>query len=210
MPLTIVKHPFVLQSLAVMRDSRTSPEKFRKAVYDISLLLSLEAAKELSISEITIKTPFETAEFPVPSKQNVILFPILRAGLEMTGGFLYFIPDATVAHLGFYRDHETLKPVQYYSRVPENPDRSDCFILDPMLATGGSICASVEILKSYSVKEESIKIFSILSAPEGVEKVLKLYPKISIYTAFVDRELNEKGYILPGLGDAGDRIFNTF
>ena len=200
------KHPLVMHKLSKLRDRRTEPKKFRELIREIAALLTYEATSDLLITPIQIETPLERIEGR--SLQHKIgLIPILRAGLGMTEGVWELMPSAEVWHIGLYRDEETLKPVEYYNKLPVEPTVSVCLILDPMLATGGSAIATVDILKEWGV--EKIKFIGVIASPEGISALHNKHPDVHIHLAAIDRELNEHGYILPGLGDAGDRQFGT-
>lgn len=200
------KHPLVLHKLTKLRDRRTEPKKFRELVREIGALLTYEATSDLHTTPIQIETPLESIEGR--SLQHKIgLVPILRAGLGMTEGVWELMPSAEVWHIGLFRDEETLKPVEYYNKLPIEPTVSVCLILDPMLATGGSAIATVDILKEWGV--EKIKFIGVIASPEGISALHNKHPDVHIHLAAIDRELNEHGYILPGLGDAGDRQFGT-
>lgn len=200
------KHPLVAHKLSKLRDKHTDPKKFRELVREISALLAYEATADLIIVERRIETPLSTLA-GVELREKVGLVPILRAGLGMVDGFWELMPSAEVWHIGLYRDEKTLKPVQYYNKLPIEPTVSVCIILDPMLATGGSAVASTDIVKTWGVKK--IKFVGLIGAPEGINAMQEKHPDVSIYLAAIDDCLNEHGYILPGLGDAGDRQFGT-
>jgi uracil phosphoribosyltransferase len=200
------KHPLVMHKLTKLRDRRTEPKKFRELIREIAALLTYEATSDSLIRPIQIKTPLESTGGG--SLQHKIgLVPILRAGLGMTEGVWELMPSAEVWHIGLFRDEETLKPVEYYNKLPIEPTVSVCLILDPMLATGGSAIATVDILKEWGV--EKIKFIGVIASPEGISALHNKHPDVHIHLAAIDRELNEQGYILPGLGDAGDRQFGT-
>jgi len=195
-----------MHKLAKLRDRRTAPKKFRELIREIAALLTYEATSDLLITPIQIETPLESIEGG--SLQHKIgLIPILRAGLGMTEGVWELMPSAEVWHIGLFRDEETLKPVEYYNKLPIEPTVSVCLILDPMLATGGSAIATVDILKEWGV--EKIKFIGVIASPEGISALHNKHPDVHIHLAAIDRELNDIGYILPGLGDAGDRQFGT-
>ncbi len=199
-------HPLVAHKLSLLRDQKTEPKKFRELVREIAALMVYEATYDLQLGPKPVQTPLEIAPCQEIA-EKVGLVPILRAGLGMVEGVWDLMPAAEVWHIGLYRDEKTLKPVQYYNKLPVEPTVSVCLILDPMLATGGSATATVDILKQWGVKK--IKFVGIIGAPEGIELMQKLHPDVPIYLAAIDRCLNERGYILPGLGDAGDRQFGT-
>jgi uracil phosphoribosyltransferase len=199
-------HPLVAHKLSLLRDKNTEPKKFRELVREIAGLLAYEATSDLILYQVSIDTPLATTTGSVLS-EKICLVPILRAGLGMVEGVWNLMPSAEVWHIGLYRDEHTLKPVEYYKKVPAEPSVSVCLILDPMLATGGSAVASVDILKRWGVRK--IKFVGILAAPQGIENLQKHHPDVDIHIAGIDETLNERGYILPGLGDAGDRQFGT-
>lgn len=199
-------HPLVAHKLAILRSKDTDPRKFRELVREIATLLTYEATADLMTKPITVETPL--AEAPgVQLTANIGLVPILRAGLGMVEGVWELMPSAEVWHIGLYRDERTLKPVEYYNKLPVEPTVSVTLILDPMLATGGSAVATIDILKKWGVSK--IKFVGILGAPEGIQLLQEHHPEVPIHLAVVDEKLNEHGYILPGLGDAGDRQFGT-
>ena len=202
----ISEHPLVAHKLTKLRDVNTSPKKFRELVREISALMTYEATADLTISPIDIETPMG-ATTGSELKDKIGLVPILRAGLGMVEGIWGLMPNAEVWHIGLYRDERTLQPVEYYNKLPIAPTVKVCLILDPMLATGGSAVATVDVLKRWGV--EGIKFVGLLGAPEGVENMQKHHPEVPIYLAALDTHLNEIGYIVPGLGDAGDRQFGT-
>lgn len=204
--LHIVKHPLIQQKLTYMRDKNTAPREFRKLLSEITALMIFEITSDLPVREITIETPMETARGTVLS-EYVVLIPVLRAGLGMLDGALDLIPTAKVAHIGLYRDEKTLQPVEYYSKFPAVITSSTAIMLDPMLATGGSSSAAIALIKKQ--KPKHIKCVALVAAPEGVARMYADHPDVPIYTAALDRQLNELGYIVPGLGDAGDRLFGT-
>lgn len=199
-------HPLVQHKLTILRDKNTEPRKFRELVREISALLTYEATADLATEPYEVETPMGKAK-GVATKANLGLVPILRAGLGMVDGVWDLLPDAQVWHIGLYRDEETLQPVQYYNKLPTLPTVTTCLVLDPMLATGGSATATVGILKDWGVK--NIKYMGILGAPEGIEFLSKSHPDVPIYLGAIDERLNDIGYIVPGLGDAGDRQFGT-
>ncbi|NTW09013.1 MAG: uracil phosphoribosyltransferase [Anaerolineaceae bacterium] len=207
MPNPIIStHPLVAHKLAKLRDKNTEPKKFRELVQEIGALLTYEATKDLELVPSTVETPITSTQC-VQLKDKIGLVPILRAGLGMVEGVWELIPNAEVWHIGLYRDERTLKPVQYYNKLPLEPTVSVCLILDPMLATGGSATACADLLKQWGVRK--IKFVGIIGAPAGIELLQKHHPDVPIHLAAVDERLNEKGYIVPGLGDAGDRQFGT-
>ncbi len=204
--LFVSNHPAVLHKLALLRDERTDPKKFRELVREISWLVGYEALADTPLNEIEVRTPLEvTAGHELA--ERIGLVPILRAGLGMVDAFLELFPESQVWHLGLFRDERTLRPVEYYNKLPDQTTVDTCLILDPMLATGGSATAAIEVLKDWGAKR--IKLVNLIAAPEGVAAVTEAHPDVTIYCAALDRQLNEKGYIQPGLGDAGDRQFGT-
>lgn len=200
------EHPLVLHKLTILRDKDTGTRKFRELVSEITALLAYEATADLKTSPREVVTPMgKTTGGEL--KENIGLVPILRAGLGMVDGIWDLMPDAQVWHIGLYRDEETLQPVQYYNKLPTAPTVGVCLVLDPMLATGGSAAATIDILKNWGVKK--IKYIGILGAPEGIAHLEKEHPDVPIYLGAIDDHLNDIGYIVPGLGDAGDRQFGT-
>ena len=200
------KHPLVAHKLSRLRDIQTDPKKFRELVQEIAAMLLYEATADLEITPRTVQTPLaQMTGYEVTEKIGLV--PILRAGLGMVEGVWEMMPNAEVWHIGLYRDEQTLRPVEYYNKLPLKPTVSVCLILDPMLATGGSATATVDVLKHWGVKK--IKFVGLIGAPEGVARMQKEHPDVPIYLAAIDDHLNEKGYIVPGLGDAGDRQFGT-
>lgn len=200
------QHPLVAHKLALLRNQGTEPKKFRELIREIAALLTYEATADLATTPIQIQSPLEIAEGS-QLKENIGLVPILRAGLGMVEGVWGLMPSAEVWHIGLYRDERTLKPVEYYNKLPIEPTVSVCLILDPMLATGGSAVATVDVLKRWGVKK--IKFVGIIAAPEGIRLMQENHPEVPIHLAAIDDRLNDSGYILPGLGDAGDRQFGT-
>ena len=205
--LIIIRHPLVQHKLTILRDERTQTKHFKELVDEIAMLMAYEATSELSIERRDVETPLEKTEGWHISGKKLTLVPILRAGLGMVEGILRLVPSARVGHIGLYRDHGTLQPVDYYFKVPGETAERDFFILDPMLATGGSAAAAVAALKKAGA--ERIRFLCLVAAPEGVRKLSAEHPDVHIYAAALDRQLNSSGYILPGLGDAGDRLFGT-
>ena len=199
-------HPLVAHKLARLRDKSTDPKKFRELIREISALLAYEATADLEVASKVVETPLGEAA-GVELKQPIGLVPILRAGLGMVEGIWGLMPSAEVWHIGLYRDEQTLQPVQYYNKLPLEPTVSVCLVLDPMLATGGSAVATVDILKEWGVQR--IKFVGILAAPEGVQALQEAHPDVPLHLAVIDKKLNQHGYIVPGLGDAGDRQFGT-
>jgi uracil phosphoribosyltransferase len=207
--LHVSTHPAVQHKLAVLRDRATEPKKFREVVRELSWLLGYEALADARLRPIRVRTPLEEMD-GAELGDRIGLIPILRAGLGMVDAMLELMPTAEVWHLGLFRDERTLRPVEYYNKLPDSASVDLCLILDPMLATGGSATAAIEVLKRWgAVQPVRIKLVNLIAAPEGVEAVAAAHPDVEIHTAALDRQLNEKGYILPGLGDAGDRQFGT-
>jgi len=204
--LHVSRHPGVLHKLAILRDETTEPKKFREVVRELAWLLGYEALADVRTRPLTVRTPLEETEAHQLA-DRIGLVPILRAGLGMVDAMLELMPTAQVWHLGLFRDERTLRPVEYYNRLPDSATVDLCLILDPMLATGGSATAAIEVLKRWGAAR--IKLINLIAAPEGVHAVLAAHPDVAIYCAALDRQLNERGYILPGLGDAGDRQFGT-
>jgi len=199
-------HPLVAHKLSLLRDKNTEPKKFRELIREIATLLAYEATNDLILYQTNIDTPLATTTGSMLS-EKICLVPILRAGLGMVEGIWNLMPSAEVWHIGLFRDEKTLKPVEYYKKLPIEPTVSVCLILDPMLATGGSAVATVDILKHWGVRK--IKFVGILAAPQGIENLQNHHPDVNIHIAGIDETLNQRGYILPGLGDAGDRQFGT-
>lgn len=200
-------HPLIQHKLTFLRDKNTGSKEFRSLVGEIALLMCYEATRDLPLEETTVETPVATATTKVLSGRKLAFVPILRAGLGMVDAVLEMVPAAKVGHIGLYRDHETLQPVEYYSKLPLDTNERDVIVLDPMLATGGSAVDAINIIKRSHPK--SIKFMCVIAAPEGVEALSKAHPDVPIYCAHIDDHLDEAGYIIPGLGDAGDRIFGT-
>lgn len=204
--LHISQHPLVQHKLSILRDSQTRHPQFRQLVREIAMLLCYEASADLDLNNTSVTTPMGEARGKI-LRQEIGLIPILRAGLGMVDGILELLPSAQVWHIGIYRDEKTLRPVQYYNKLPIAPTVQICFILDPMLATGGSAVATAQILKNWGA--ERIKFVGLIGAPEGVKALESAHPDVDIYLAALDERLNEIGFIIPGLGDAGDRQFGT-
>ena len=205
--LSVVRHPLVRHKLTLLRDRRTPKKIFKELVDEIAMLMAYEATSELALEEVAVDTPLERMTGHQVSGKKLTLVPILRAGLGLVEGVLRLVPSARVGHIGLYRDHDTLQPVDYYFKVPSDASERDFFLLDPMLATGGSAVSAVDSLKRAGAAR--IRFLCLVAAPEGVRRLGDAHPDVSIYAAALDRELNEQGYILPGLGDAGDRLFGT-
>ena len=205
--LTIIDHPLVQHKLSILRDKNTSKKTFRALVDEMSMLMGYEVTKDLKLEEVEIETPLEKMRARQVSGKKLTLVPILRAGLGMVEGMLRLMPSVRVGHIGLYREHDTLSPVDYYFKIPGDVEARDFIVLDPMLATGGSAIAAVASLKKSGAAR--VRLVCIVAAPEGVQKMLDAHPDVQIYAASLDRQLNDHGYILPGLGDAGDRLFGT-
>ena len=205
--LVVIDHPLVQHKITLLRDKNTGTSQFRALVQEIATLLAYEATRDLTLEETTVETPIAVTKAKVLSGKKLGIVPILRAGLGMVDGMMSLIPAAKVGHIGLYRDPETLSPVDYYCKLPPDVSERDMIIVDPMLATGGSAIAGIDVLKRAGCK--SIKLVNLLAAPEGIEAVQKAHPDVDIIVACVDECLNDHGYIGPGLGDAGDRLFGT-
>lgn len=204
--LKLIDHPLVKRDLTILRDEKTPSHVFRAVLERMATLMAFEVTRDLRLKTISVKTPLERTGGSIV-EQSIVLVPILRAGLGLLGGFVRVIPDAKVGHIGLYRDEATLRPVDYYFKVPRDLHKSLVLVLDPMLATGGSGAEAITFLKKRGARQ--IRFVSLVAAPEGIRVVHARHPEVTIYTCARDRELNAKGYILPGLGDAGDRIFGT-
>ncbi len=205
--LTVLDHPLIRHKLHLLRDQRTKTKDFRELVGEIAMLMAYEVTKDLPTEQVDLATPLEPSAGERVAGKKLALVPVLRAGLGMVEGILRLIPSARVGHVGLYRDHDTLQPVDYYFKAPAAREQRAFFVLDPMLATGGSAVAACRRLKDAGARQ--IKLLCIVAAPEGVRAMLDAHPDVPVYTAALDRELNAHGYILPGLGDAGDRLFGT-
>lgn len=206
--VVIFDHPLIRHKIAILRDEKTSMKEFRELVEEITTLMTYEALKNgVDITEVDVKTPLEVCKQQVIKDNSVAIVPILRAGLGMVNGIHVLFPSARVGHIGMYRNEETLEPCEYYCKLPDGIEDKLVLLVDPMLATGGSACDAINLLKKRGCKH--IKFMAIIGAPEGVAKVAETHPDVDIYVSTLDRCLNENGYILPGLGDAGDRLFGT-
>ena len=203
----VMDHPLIQHKLTYLRKKETGAKEFRELVSEIAMLMCYEATRDLPLEETEIETPMGKAVTRVISGRKLAFVPILRAGLGMVEGVLTLVPAAKVGHIGLYRDHQTLQPVEYYHKLPQDIKNREVILLDPMLATGGSAIEAISIIKRSTPK--AIKFMCIIAAPEGIEALTKAHPDVQIYCAAVDDHLNENGYIVPGLGDAGDRIFGT-
>jgi uracil phosphoribosyltransferase len=206
MMLNLLKHPLLTHKLTILRRKETATKEFRETLKEIAMLMAYEITRDLPVRNITIETPIgrcNTQELAI----DIVLVPVLRAGLGMVDGISDLIPNARIGHIGIYRDHATLKPMTYYSKFPENLSESIVMVLDPMLATGGSSSDAIRVLKEQGAK--SIKLVCIVGAPEGIDRITRDHPDVQIFIAGLDEKLNDNGYIVPGLGDAGDRLFGT-
>jgi uracil phosphoribosyltransferase len=205
--VTVMNHPMIQHKLTILRDKNTGVKEFRELVEELSMFMGYEVTRNLALEEVEIETPVCMTKSQVIAGKKLGIIPILRAGLGMVDGMLRLIPAAKVGHIGLYRDPETLQPVEYYCKLPSDVAERDLIVVDPMLATGGSAVAAIRFLKDRGAK--SIKLVNLIAAPEGVKAVAEAHPDVEIYVAAVDEKLNDHGYIVPGLGDAGDRLFGT-
>ena len=205
--VVIMDHPLIQHKIGLIRRTETGTKDFRQAISEIAMLICYEATRDLQLEDVRIETPICSATVKELRGKKMAIVPILRAGLGMVDGILSLIPAAKVGHIGLYRDPETLKPVEYYCKLPADCAEREVFVVDPMLATGGSAAAAIGFMKEYGCT--NIKLMVLLAAPEGIERLQREYPEVDIYCGALDEKLNEKGYIVPGLGDAGDRIFGT-
>lgn len=203
----IMDHPLIKHKLSLIRDKNTGSKEFREMVGEIAMLMCYEATRDLPLQEVEIETPVGVAKTQVISGKKLAFVPILRAGIGMVDGVLRLVPAAKVGHIGLYRDPQSLKPVDYYCKLPGDIEEREVIVLDPMLATGGSAVEAIKLIKSKGVK--NIKFMCVIAAPEGLKALTEAHPDVQIYCAAKDERLNENGYILPGLGDAGDRLFGT-
>ena len=203
----VLDHPLLQHKLSILRDKNTGVKEFREIVGEIAALMCYEATRNLPTEEVEIETPVAMAKTKVLSGKKLAIVPILRAGLGMVDSMIELIPSAKVGHIGLFRDPETLEPVEYYCKLPADCEEREVFVVDPMLATGGSCIAAIQMLKNRGVK--NIRFMCIIAAPEGVKKLQEAHPDVEVYIGALDEKLNEHGYIVPGLGDAGDRIFGT-
>lgn len=203
----VLDHPLLQHKLTILRNENTGVKEFREIVSEIAALECYEATRDLPLEDVEVKTPVATGTFKQLTGKKLAIVPILRAGLGMVDGILNLIPSAKVGHIGLYRDPKTLAPVEYYCKMPNDIAERDVLVVDPMLATGGSAVAAITFLKGYGCKH--IKLMNVLAAPEGIQAVREAHPDVEVYVAGVDEKLNDHGYIVPGLGDAGDRIFGT-
>lgn len=205
--ITICNHPLIKHKLSIVRQKATGTNEFRTIIEEISMMIGYEALKDLPLEDAEIETPIETAMLPMIAGKKPAIVPILRAGLGMVGGMLKLMPAAKVGHIGMYRDEVTLEPHEYFCKLPSAIDQRTVYVVDPMLATGGSAVEAINFIKQHGGKD--IYFLCIVAAPEGLEKLHKCHPDVKIFVGNLDRELNDKGYICPGLGDCGDRIFGT-
>ena len=203
----VMDHPLIQHKLSLMRDQETGPKEFRELLNEISMLMAYEVTRDLPLKTVEIETPICRAQTKVIAGKKLAIVPILRAGLGMVDGIMSLVPAAKVGHIGLYRNPETLQPIEYYCKLPSDIEDRDVLLLDPMLATGGSAIAAIDGLKRRGVKH--IKLMNLIGAPEGVAAVQKAHPDVEIFVGAIDEKLNDHGYIVPGLGDAGDRIFGT-
>jgi uracil phosphoribosyltransferase len=207
MQVNVINHPLIQHKLSLIRDIRTGTKEFRELLEEIAMLMAYELTRNLPLADVEVETPVATCHCKMLTGKKLGVVPILRAGLGMVSGVLKLIPAAKVGHVGLYRDPETLKPVEYYCKLPTDVAERDFIVIDPMLATGGSSTAAIALIKRHGAK--NIKLMCLVCAPEGIKFVNEQHPDVEIYTAAIDSKLNEHGYIVPGLGDAGDRIFGT-
>ena len=205
--VTFITHPLIQHKISILRDKKTGTNEFRSLIEEIAMLMGYEALRDLPVEDVQVETPIETCMTPMISGKKLAIVPILRAGLGMVDGILELIPTAKIGHIGLYRDPETLEPVEYYCKLPADCAEREVFVVDPMLATGGSSVAAIQMLKEKGCK--NIHFMCIIAAPEGVEKMKVAHPDVDMYIGAMDEKLNDHGYIVPGLGDAGDRIFGT-
>jgi uracil phosphoribosyltransferase len=205
--VTQIDHPLILHKLAFMRDKNTGSKDFRELVEEVAMLMAYEVTRDMQLEEVAIETPIGVTKCKVLAGKKMAIVPILRAGLGMVDGMLKLIPAAKVGHIGMYRDEETLMPVEYFCKLPQDIEDRDIIVTDPMLATGGSAIDAINALKKRGAK--NIRLMCLVGAPEGIKAVMEAHPDVDIYLASIDEKLNEHGYIIPGLGDAGDRLFGT-
>ena len=203
----VMDHPLVQHKVAILRDIATGTKQFKELVNELAVLLAYEATRDLPLADVEVQTPITTATCKMLAGKKMAIVPILRAGLGMVEGVMTIVPSAKVGHIGLYRDPETLNPVEYYCKLPADIEERDVFVVDPMLATGGSASDAIKLIKEKGAKR--IKFLGLLAAPEGLERLRADHPDVDIYVATLDSHLNDHGYIVPGLGDAGDRIFGT-
>ena len=207
MKVTVIDHPLVQHKLSRLRDKNTSNKEFRELVSELAMLMCYEVTRDLPLVETEIETPICKSKFKVLANEKLAIVPILRAGLGMADGMMNLIPSAKMGHIGMYRNPDTLKPTSYYCKLPYDIEERDAILVDPMLATGNSAIEGIRVLKEGGAK--SIRLVNLLAAPEGIEAIRQVYDDVDIYVACIDQKLNDHGYIVPGLGDAGDRLFGT-
>ena len=207
MKVNVTNHPLIQHKISIMRNVATGSKEFRELASEISMLMCYEVTRDLPLKEVEIETPVAMTKGKMLAGKKMAVIPILRAGLGMVDGIVNLIPAIKIGHIGLYRDPETLNPVEYYCKLPSDISERDVLLVDPMLATGGSASAAIQFLKNYGVK--NIKSVHLIAAPEGVERLNEDHPDVEVYCAALDEKLNDHGYIVPGLGDAGDRIFST-
>ena len=207
MKVTVIDHPLVQHKLSRLRDKNTSNKEFRELVSELAMLMCYEVTRDLPLVDAEIETPICKSTFKVLANEKIAIVPILRAGLGMADGMMNMIPSAKMGHIGMYRNEDTLKPTSYYCKLPYDIEERDAILVDPMLATGNSAIEGIRVLKEAGAK--SIRLVNLIAAPEGIEAVGKVYDDVDLYVASVDQKLNDVGYIVPGLGDAGDRLFGT-
>lgn len=205
--VVLIDHPLIQHKLSFIRDKDTGPKEFRELVEEVSLLMAYEVTRQLPLKKVTIETPICSTDTKVLAGKKIGVIPVLRAGLGMVDGIIKLIPAARVGHIGVYRDPDTLEPVEYYCKLPPDIPERELIVVDPMLATGGSLCASVSFLKERGAT--NVKLMCLIAAPEGLKRVQEQHPDVDIYVAAIDQKLNDHAYIVPGLGDAGDRLFGT-
>ena len=203
----VMDHPLVQHQVAILRDISTGTKQFKELVSELAVLLAYEATRDLPLEDVDVQTPVDVAHCKMLAGKKMAIVPILRAGLGMVEGVQTLVPSAKVGHIGLYRDPDTLQPVEYYCKLPADIEERDVFVVDPMLATGGSAADAIKLIKEKGAKR--IKFLGLIAAPEGIEKLRTAHPDVDIYVAALDSHLNDHGYIVPGLGDAGDRIFGT-
>ena len=203
----IMDHPLIQHKISMLRNKNTGTNEFRKLIEEIAVLMGYEALRDLPLEDVEVETPIETCMSPMIAGKKLAVVPVLRAGLGMVNGITTLVPSAKIGHIGLYRDPKTLEPVEYYCKLPADSEEREVFVVDPMLATGGSATAAIQMLKDKGVKH--IHFMCIIAAPEGVKKMQECHPDVDMYIGALDEQLNSHGYIVPGLGDAGDRIFGT-
>ena len=205
--ITQISHPLILHKLAIIRDKRTGSKEFRELVEEVAMLMAYEVTRDMQLKDVDVETPIGMAKCKMLSGKKLAIVPILRAGLGMVNGMLKLIPAAKVGHIGLYRDEKTLMPVEYFCKLPQDIGERDVIVTDPMLATGGSASDAISLLKHKGAR--NIRLMCLIAAPEGIKAVMNAHPDVDVYVGAIDEKLNEVGYIVPGLGDAGDRLFGT-